>query len=217
MQFRTIGLLLLGAMALPATGTAQTTPAPSAITRTVIAATKLPTVTEVPLHFKAVSITLQPDMKSGVSSANGILYQMSGSTEVALDGEAKTLNAAEGLFIAGGKTAALTAGRGGPSIFLHFFLVPAVDVGRPVEAAPAAVTELYRTANPIPDLKPGGYELNLTRVIFPAQMPNDAAAEKAGSAEHGDGPIGRCHHDSIRQFMWNQTVLRMRWPLAVNY
>ena len=27
-------------------------------------------------------------------------------------------------------------------------------------------------------------------------MPNDAAAEKAGSAEHGDGAIGRCHHDS---------------------
>ena len=61
MQFRTIGLLLLGAMALPAAGTAQTTAAPPAITRTVIAATKLPTVTEVPLHFKAVSITLQPD------------------------------------------------------------------------------------------------------------------------------------------------------------
>ncbi len=164
MQFRTIGLLLLGAMALPAAGTAQTTPAPPAITRTVIAATKLSTVTEVPLHFKAVSITLQLDTKSGVSAANGILYQMSGSTEVALDGEAKTLNAGEGLFIAGGKTATLTAGRGGPSILLHFFLVPAVDVGRPVEAAPAAVTELYRTANPIPDLKPGGYDLNLTRV-----------------------------------------------------
>jgi hypothetical protein len=26
-------------------------------------------------------------------------------------------------------------------------------------------------------------------------MPNDAAAEKAGSAEHGNGPIIRCHHD----------------------
>jgi quercetin dioxygenase-like cupin family protein len=175
MQFRTIGLLLLGAMALPAAGTAQTTAAPPAITRTVIAATKLPTVTEVPLHFKAVSITLQPDTKSGVSAANGILYQMSGSTEVALDGEAKTLNAGEGLFIAGGKTAALTAGRGGPSIFLHFFLVPAVDVGRPVEAAPAAVTELYRTANPIPDLKPGG-------VIFPAQMPSNPPHHRSGAA-----------------------------------
>src|SRR3954447_345164 len=27
-------------------------------------------------------------------------------------------------------------------------------------------------------------------------MPNDAAAEKAGSAEHGDGATLRCHHDS---------------------
>jgi hypothetical protein len=35
------------------------------------------------------------------------------------------LNAGEGLFIAGGKTAALTAGSGGPSTFLHFFLVSA--------------------------------------------------------------------------------------------
>ncbi len=42
MQFRTTGLLLLGAMALPAPGTAQTTRAPPAITRTVVAGTKLP-------------------------------------------------------------------------------------------------------------------------------------------------------------------------------
>jgi len=96
MQFRTTGLLLLGAMALPASGIAQTTPAPPAITRTVVAATKLPTVTDVPLHFKAVSITLQPDEKSGVSAANGILYQMSGSTEIALDGEAKMLQRRRG-------------------------------------------------------------------------------------------------------------------------
>src|ERR1700738_5156143 len=102
MQFRTTGLLLLGALVLPASGTAQTTPAPPEITRTVVAATKLPTVTDVPLHFKAVSITLQPDQKSGVSAANGILYQISGSTEVSLGGEAKLLNAVEGLFIAGG-------------------------------------------------------------------------------------------------------------------
>ena len=150
MQFRTIGLLLLGAMALPTSGTAQTTPVPPAITRTVVAATKLPTVTDVPLYFKAVSITLQPDQKSGVSAANGIVYQMSGSTEVALDGEAKMLNAGEGLFIAGGKTATLRASGGGPSTFLHFLLTSLVDVGRPAETAPASVTELYRTTNRIP-------------------------------------------------------------------
>src|ERR1700692_340773 len=154
MQFRTTALPCLGAMVLPAPATAQTTPAPPAITRTVVAATKLPTVTDVPLHFKAVSVTLQPDAKSDVSAASGILYQISGSTEVSLGGEAKMLNAGDGLFIAGGKTAALTAGPGGPSTFLHFFLAPGVDLGRPAEIAPAAVRELYRIANPISDLKP---------------------------------------------------------------
>src|ERR1700694_4019521 len=113
MQFRTTGLLLLGAMALPASGAAQTTPAPPAITRTVVVATKLPTVTDVPLHFTAVTVTLPPGEKSGVSATNGILYQISGSTEVSLGGEAKMLSAGEGLFIAGGKTAVLKAGSGG--------------------------------------------------------------------------------------------------------
>jgi quercetin dioxygenase-like cupin family protein len=182
MRFRTTGLLLLGAMALPTSGTAQTTPAQPAITRTVVAATKLPTVTDVPLHFKAVSITLQPNERSSVSAANGILYQMSGSTEVSLGGEAKMLNAGDGLFIAGGRTAALTAGGGGPSTFLHFFLVPAAELGRPAETAPAAVRELYRTATPIPDLKPGGYDLNLTRVTFPAQMPSNLPHHRSGAA-----------------------------------
>ncbi|HET7125337.1 MAG TPA: cupin domain-containing protein [Bradyrhizobium sp.] len=182
MQFRTTGLLLLGAMALPASGNAQTTPAAPAITRTVVAATKLATVTDVPLHFKAVSVTLQPGEKSGVSAADGILYQISGSTEVALDGEAKILNAGEGLFIAGGKTAALTAGSAAPSTFLHFLLAPAADLDRSAETPPAAVRELFRTAAPILDLKPGGYELNLTRVTFPAQMPSNPPHHRSGAA-----------------------------------
>jgi hypothetical protein len=76
MQFRITGLLLLGAIALPAPGNRTTTADPPAITRTVIAATKLPTVTDVPIHFKAVSVTLQPDERSSVSAANGILCQM---------------------------------------------------------------------------------------------------------------------------------------------
>src|SRR6202521_5861928 len=103
MWFRTTGILLLGAMALVAPAAAQTTPAPSAITRTVVAAAKLPTATEAPLHFRAVSVTLAPGEKSGFSAANGILYQISGSTEVSLGDEVKMLSAGEGWFIAGGK------------------------------------------------------------------------------------------------------------------
>src|SRR2546423_10797295 len=148
MEFRTTGLLLPGAMALPASGAAQTSPAPPAITRTVVAATKLPTVTDVSLHFKAVSVTLQPGEKSGVSAANGILYQISGSTEVTLDGEAKMLNTGAGLFIAGGKTAALTAGRGGAATFPPLFPSPPPGLDRPPARVPPPRRQLYITPAP---------------------------------------------------------------------
>jgi quercetin dioxygenase-like cupin family protein len=184
MRFRTIGTLSLslGAMALGTSAAAQTTPAPPAITRTVIAAAKLSTVTDVPLHFKAVSVTIPSGQNSSVSAANSIVYQISGSTEVSLDGAIKILNAGDGLFMAGGKTSVLKAGSGGPSRFLHFLLAPAAEVDRPAEQAPAAVRELYRTAAPIPDLKPGGYDLNLTRVTFPAQMPSNPPHHRSGAA-----------------------------------
>jgi hypothetical protein len=58
MRFRTSGIMLLSAMTLAASAAAQTTQAPPAITRTVVAATKLPTATDVPLYFKAVSVTM---------------------------------------------------------------------------------------------------------------------------------------------------------------
>ena len=78
----TTGILWLGAMGLAASAAAQTPQAPAAVLRTVVAATKLPTVSDVPLYFKAVSVTLPPGENSGVSAAHSILYQTSGSTEV---------------------------------------------------------------------------------------------------------------------------------------
>jgi len=182
MRFWTAGTLLLGAAVLAASAAAQTTPAPSATARTVVAAAKLPTVTNVPLHFRAVSITVPPGEKTGALAANGILYQISGSTEVSVGGEAKMLSAGEGLFIARGQPATLKAGSGGPSILLHFFLVPAADLDRPAETAPAAVRELYRTAAPIPELKPGGYDISLSRITFPAQMQSNPPHHRSGAA-----------------------------------
>jgi mannose-6-phosphate isomerase-like protein (cupin superfamily) len=44
------------------------------------------------------------------------------------------------------------------------------------------VTELYRTTAPIPDLKAGPYDLNLTRVTFPAQMPSNPPHHRSGAA-----------------------------------
>jgi quercetin dioxygenase-like cupin family protein len=180
-RIMTMGITLFAATALALAASAQTTPTAPAITRIIVAATKLPSVVETPLYFKAVRVTLQPGGKSSLSVANGILYQLSGSTEISLGGENKVLSAGEALFVAAGKTASLTAGSGSPSILLYFLLAPAAELGRPT-AASAVVSELYRTVAPIPDLKPGGYDLNLTRVTFPAGMPSNPPHHRSGAA-----------------------------------
>ncbi len=150
-----IGLLWLGAMLAAFSAAAQTTPTPATITRTVIAATKLPTVSEVPLYFKAVSVTLAPGEKSSVSAANSILYQMSGATEVSLAGEGKMLDGGEGLFIGGGKIATLKAGSGGgPSTLLHFLLARAEALDEPTampprRPSPLAMARSSRTSSSV--------------------------------------------------------------------
>jgi quercetin dioxygenase-like cupin family protein len=182
MRSMTIGMCLIYAVALAAPAVAQTPPAASTTARAVVASTKLPMVGDTPVHFKAVSVTIPAGASSSVSSANGILYQLSGSTEVSTAGDVKTLSPGEGVFIASGNAATLKAEGGGPSTFLHFLLAPPADLDRPLEAPPAVVQELYRTVAPLPALKPGRYDLNLTRVTFPAQMPSNPPHHRSGAA-----------------------------------
>jgi quercetin dioxygenase-like cupin family protein len=182
MRPATIGSLLVCATALAGSAAGQTPPATPAIARTVVASTKLATVVDTPLHFRAVRVTLASRASSRVTPTNGIVYQLSGSTEVSVAGQVKTLNPGEGLVIAGGSAATLKAGEAAPSTFLHFVLAPAADLDQPLEASPAAVQELYRTAAPLPALKPGTYDLTLTRVTFPAQMPSNAPHHRSGAA-----------------------------------
>jgi len=182
-------MLAVGMMTIVGIAAAQNARAPPATARTVVAATKLPTVSDVPLYFSVASVELPAGLTSSVSKANGILYQLSGSTEATIAGEVKMINPGEGLFIGAGKTAKLKAGSGVPSTFLHFFLVPAADVAAPAEAAPAVVKEAYRTPASIPDLRPGGYDLNLTRVTFPAGMPSNAHVLSGTGANTIDGKV----------------------------
>jgi quercetin dioxygenase-like cupin family protein len=182
MRSTTIGGFLVCAAALATPAAGQTQPTAPAPARTVVASTKLPTVGDTPVHFKAVRVTIPSGASSSVSSTNGILYQLSGSTEVSIGGEVKTLSPGEGLFIGSGNTPMLKAGDGGPSNFLHFLLTPTADLDKPLEAPPAMVQELYRTVAPLPALKPGRYDLNLTRVTFPAQMPSNSPHHRSGAA-----------------------------------
>src|SRR5262249_36877886 len=155
----TISGILLTSMALATSAAAQTPPT-AATVRKVIAATKLPTVVDVPLYFRAQSITLPPGAKSTVGGANSVLYQLSGSTDIAGVGEAKMLGTGDGTLI-DGTGVELKASNEAPSTLLLFILSPAGDLDRPTATAPAVVKELYRTAAAIPDLKTGGYDLNL--------------------------------------------------------
>ena len=181
MRFTTTGILL-AAMVVAVSAAAHTPTPPTTTVRKVVAATKLPTVTNVPLYFKVQSITLSLIEKSSVFGANSALYQLSGSTDVSGVGETKTLSAGDGLLIATGMAVELKPTSGAPSTLLQFLLSPASDLDRPTATGPVAVKELYRTATPIPDLKSGLYDLNLTQVTFPAGMPSNAPHYRSGAA-----------------------------------
>jgi quercetin dioxygenase-like cupin family protein len=176
-----IATALAGVTALTLAAAAQTPPAAPAIARTVVAGTKLPSLGSAPLYFRAVSVSIPPGQKISVSPPNSILYQLSGSTKIA-DGDAKKITAGGGTLIAAGTSASLTAGNGEPSTLLYFLLVPKDALDQPITGAPATVKELYRTPAPLPGLKPGSYELNLTRVTFPPGMPSNRPHHRSGAA-----------------------------------
>jgi quercetin dioxygenase-like cupin family protein len=181
MRFTVAGGVLFTLTILTTSVVAQTPP-PAATARKVVAATQLSTMTDVPRYFKAQSITLAAGEKSRVSGDNSILYQLSGSTDVSGAGDAKILGTGDGVLIADGKTVELKAVGGAPVVVLQFHLSPAADLDRPTVTGAAAVKELYRTAAPIPDLKSGRYDLNLTQVTFPAGMPSNAPHHRSGGA-----------------------------------
>ncbi|HEX3522593.1 MAG TPA: hypothetical protein VHT52_10970 [Stellaceae bacterium] len=65
---------------LTVTAPAQTPPAAPAIARTMVAGTKLASLDNTPLYFRAVSVSIPPGQKIIFSARpNGILYQLSGS------------------------------------------------------------------------------------------------------------------------------------------
>jgi hypothetical protein len=98
MRYARAGILLF-ATALVGSAVAQPTQAPPTVIRTVIAATKLPSVVRTPLYFRALHISVPARATTMLPAADGILYQISGSTEVSMGGETKSLQPGEGLFV----------------------------------------------------------------------------------------------------------------------
>src|SRR5260370_38551691 len=116
--------MLFGAGIFAGSALAQPAQAPTPVTRTVVAATKLQSVVETPLYFRALRLSLPPRETSTLSAANGILYQLSGSTEISLGDATKTLHAGDGMVLAAGKAAWLKHRTDEAWTVLHFLLTP---------------------------------------------------------------------------------------------
>ena len=74
MKITTIAILLIAAGALAASAFAQSTQAPSTVTQLSSLQTKLASVVEAPIYFRALHVSVSPGQTSTLSVANGILY-----------------------------------------------------------------------------------------------------------------------------------------------
>jgi len=170
--------LILSLLVLPVAAQTQ----PGNVVRTLLAAGRLDSVLEAPLHFRLFTVRLPARERVSYSGPNSMLYGLSGTLTAALNGTAQTVSEGTGAFVPAARTAVFSAPGAEPARFLLFVLSPAVDMQKPPLGDPASVEELYRTPEPLPGLKAGPYEFSLTRASYPAGMPANLMHYRSGAA-----------------------------------
>ena len=151
--------LILSSLALPAL--AQSLPANTV--RTLLAVGRLVSVIDTPLQFRLFAVRLPAMERVSYSGPNNMLYVLSGTLAVALDGTAQTVSEGAGIFIPAGRAAVLGATGAEAVQFLQFVLAPAAEAQKSSLGDPASVKELYRTAEPLAGLRAGPYEFKIGR------------------------------------------------------
>lgn len=177
-----VGALML---APPGAASAQSPPTPAprpSTVRVVLASASLPSVIDTPLHFRLRRITLPARQAITYSGPIGFIHPLTGTLEVASDGDRQNLRAGEALPVPASRRVTLRAGGSESAVFLHFVLGIAEETSRAAAGPPAVVAELFRTASPIPGLKPGPYEFSLVRVTFPLRFPLNPPHHRSGAA-----------------------------------
>lgn len=144
--------------------------------------TTLPSVVDKPLHFKLLRVSLPAGQTAKYATADGMVFQVSGTQTIATGGQTQTLQPGQGMYLGAGVPATFQASDGAPAVFLHFLLVPATDLDKAVKAEPAKVTELYRTPEALPGLRAGPYVFDLTHLKFPPKTPRNDPHYRTGGA-----------------------------------
>src|SRR6267378_1908808 len=82
-------------------------------------------------NARTLGATISSGEETGFSAGNGILYQMSGTTEISTAGNIRTIRTGEGMFIPGGSRVTLRALGSEPSTYLQFLLSSASNLDQP--------------------------------------------------------------------------------------
>jgi quercetin dioxygenase-like cupin family protein len=150
--------------------------------RAVLASTRLASVADAPRYFKLVRVHLMATQAVTYNGPVGFVLVLDGALEVTSGADQLSLAKSDAVLVAEGKSTIFKSASGKPVEFLHFFLSTAGELDAPMESPPALVKELYRTASPIPGLKPGPYEFTLVRVAFPPRFPLNPPHHRSGAA-----------------------------------
>lgn len=155
--------------------------APGRPVRTVIASARLATVVDAPLHMRLLRMSVPAGQSVVAHGPNGMLYVLSGSLDVAVDGERRALHDGNAVFLPAGHRVVLAA-PAAPAVALNFMLGTAPELEGVMAERPAGVTELYRTREPLPSLKPGPHEFSMTRVTVDRGVPKPPMHYRSGAA-----------------------------------
>jgi quercetin dioxygenase-like cupin family protein len=150
--------------------------------RAVLASTPLSSVADAPRYFKLERVHLPATQAVTYNGPVGFVLVLEGALEVTSGADQRSLAKSDGVLVAKDKSTIFKSAPGKAVEFLHFVLSTAAELNAPMESPPAVVKELYRTASPIPGLKPGPYEFTLVRVAFPPRFPLNPPHHRSGAA-----------------------------------
>jgi hypothetical protein len=142
----------------------------------------LASVVDMPLYFRLYRAHLPAAQLASYRGSSAMLYDLSGTPAIGIDGgAAQPLAQGAAAFVAAGQTATIGASGSEPAEFLLFVLTARPNQLPPLDR-PAIVKELFRTPDPLPDLRAGPYEFSLARVTFPGVMQAGPAHYRSGAA-----------------------------------
>ena len=167
----------VGAQAPPPSGTSG----PGTV-RAVLASTPLASLADAPRYFKLLRVHLPAKQTTIYNGPVGFVLVLDGSLDVTSGADQWSVAKGDGALVAASKNTIFKSASSKSVEFLHFVLSTAGELNAPMESHPAVIEELYRTASPIPGLKPGPYEFTLVHVTLPPHFPVNPPHRRSGAA-----------------------------------